>query len=422
MIYVFSDSHARSFAFLRGVVPVFVGPAGFNNFNTDANSKTFSLKTLDILDSLASNDVVLINFGSGLRHHDTDLECFGTYANDVVKRFCDFIDTLTDSFSGLVACVGPTPPISRDKYADKVIVEAKLVERVGVMLEAAIERVHYINFPSDAIVVDKGLRFLTNDQSFDSIHIDQYLAQNIVNDLPSVQVGFRNADHYLRYVSSIETPAGLVKIHGDITPSDLEVRKGSELYIPTLVKETALISDTLKKLFTDVSGVKRILFLNPAEGWPVVLAKEYWRSAEIDIIYTHADELKSERSFIFNLFGISANVLQLSETLDQGNKLSYDFIVFCESEYMNRKDKADLLKALLSHTDKLLFRSSNIDNDKKIVSRLTGSPVFLWAGEDQKCYLMVSTDSSDSVSRLESSLVFVRKTKLFFRRILRRFL
>ncbi|MDC0906597.1 hypothetical protein OAS81_04520 [Gammaproteobacteria bacterium] len=422
MIYVFSDSHARSFAFLRGVVPVFVGPAGFNNFNTDINSKTFNLKTLAVLEFLASNDVVLINFGSGLRHHDTDLEHFGTYANDVVKRFCDFINTITDSFSGLVVCTGPTPPGSREKYTDKVIVEAKLVERVGVMLEAALERVCYINFPSDAIAVDQGLRFLSNNQMFDSIHINQYLAQKIVNDLPSVQASFRNADQYLRYVSSIETPAGLVKIHGDITPSDLEVRKGSELFLPNLLKETALISDALEKLFIEGSGVKRILFLNPAEGWPVVLAKKYWRSAEIDITYTHSDELKSERSFIFNLSGLSANLLQLNQILDQGNKSSYDFIVFCESEYMNRKDKVDLLKALLRHTDKLLFRSSNIGNDKKSVSRLTGSPVSLWAGEDKKCYLQVSSDSSNRVLRLESNLVFVRKTKLFFRRYLSWFL
>ena len=63
------DSHSRSFSYNPYIVPIFIGPAAFNNFLTDKNADSVSNKCFSIIDKIPHNLIILTCFSGDPEHH-----------------------------------------------------------------------------------------------------------------------------------------------------------------------------------------------------------------------------------------------------------------------------------------------------------------------------------------------------------------
>jgi len=63
------DSHSRSFSYNSYIVPIFIGPAAFNNFLTDKNANSVGKKCLSIIDKIPHDIIILTCFSGDPEHH-----------------------------------------------------------------------------------------------------------------------------------------------------------------------------------------------------------------------------------------------------------------------------------------------------------------------------------------------------------------
>lgn len=417
MIIVLSDSHARSFAFIQNVLPVFIGAAGFNNFNNDKNSASYFAKVDSMLHAVEKEDLVVVNFGSGLRHHNLKNMDLKPLVDATVSRFSSLCEHIIQKTGCDLFIIPPIPPVLNGEPTDKQLVEARLVKEVTRHLsEDSATRV--VSLPEAFLVSVDGASYLRNEFSFDFIHIDQFVAASIVRSVTGKAAVRRDADSKLRYVAEYISSAGPIKVHGDLDESDLEMKAGSELDINRLAEKTRYFDGAVKKLSVYLGSTSTALVVNPGEGWPIEKLRKHLGIDTVEHSFSHSNALTQELGFLSKLFGFKSSFISVDKDLETDDE--YDLVILQEAEFMNRKDKALLIGRLLKLGRTLVIDSINRDADLKLIARVDSTVLPQIAHQlGERSLLLIDRDASPGVGAIRTARLEI-SIKHFIGKILRR--
>lgn len=365
--YVIGDSNVRSFAYDLHLIPLFIGPAAFNNFLSKKKSDHTKDKIKEVCKLLTKNDRLLLTF-SGDHYHVGELNDDGL--EKLIKAaslYCASVLEIRNSFDGELIVILPfAPTISRkDKIKHHKFYLSELVEQFDK------NKINYLN-PNKKITTEGTLR---EYYTMDFAHVSYKYIQHLLDDLESETEFAEINNKPWSYLYILNTKFGPIKIWGDHAKEDLKLGTFDVHYWHTYNQKTLLIKHFCKLINSflvnsiTVDLLKTIHIFDCKEGFVAFeLLKN--RATKIRIDATDSDEINIERAKILNKFYGYDN-LKLEKQIVSPSKIinNNDFIVSFERATWDNKYKKDFFDQAFKSSAVIFFLSYTVKNDSRLLKK-----------------------------------------------------
>ncbi len=246
-IIVIGDSHVRAFAFNENFIPLFIGPAAFNNFLTKKNADKVASKVIALIEQSLSIDSTYLFLFSGdvehVRRKSSEITAeIIVELEDSAIRYVEVLKSIAIRLNDKI-CVGLSLPGTNDLYNDiRMLYTNKFLSKLK-----GDSRIQVFDFNPDLIDQDG---FLINYYKADFAHISYRCVGPILDKL--VKGGLMKADQYNRRCDfewwasfNIGTEEGPFKIWGDTSRDALIVDDNEKLVLKHFHRRTAIITENV---------------------------------------------------------------------------------------------------------------------------------------------------------------------------------
>lgn len=411
-IYIVGDSHVRSFSYSNSFIPLFIGPAAFNNFLTESRTNHTVKKIMCISSKLSINDTLILMLGGGVRHFAKDASNTQKSVEQldlVVKNYIPSIRQIRDSFPGkLIVCLS-FPPVLNDNND----IECHQYYNAALGKELESEDVTFVDI-SNPISENK---LLKPKYTLDVLHVS-YLISPILLDaieLEGVNVySDKNNEYPWSYLYEIPTKdSGPYKIWGDCVKENLLLDK-NQIHIQFYQQKTLLIQcycRVISKLLMSEHGDTKLDLM-------VVECKDGLVNFELaeNIIFKNILGCDSSRlsicraKMLNSLYGyrnVEFNILcnEPSEVLTECH------IVICFERYnWTNPSKLIFFKEVKSKCEIFFFSSYNVKNDMNVLKK-SGFSTVLEIKRNQKIIAHGNLLLATNVKLSKNTIKTLRKIK-----------
>ena len=267
-IIIIGDSHVRSFGYCNDLLPLFIGPAAFNNFLTEESSNRVRAKILELLEPFSDDKINLLLFFNGDVEHvkrKSDGVCQSEFEilNKSVNRYFELIDHIRVYFKRVNLMISSVAPGFTEVYREY---QNHYNRQLNNYCE--LNGVSFINI-NDKITEDG---FVKYPYYSDFVHVSYRAVyeyhKGIKQFVPDLPVFID--DYKWSYIYELDTSKGPFKIWGGINKEDLEVRNYEKLPLSSFsVKSNALsksVTDIVNFINNKEEGLKYTV-LNCKEGF-----------------------------------------------------------------------------------------------------------------------------------------------------------
>jgi hypothetical protein len=366
-IYILGDSHIRAFSFANQIMPIFIGPAAFNNFLSERNALMVINKIDHLICSLESDLKELILIISGDVIHvsrksegkEKDL----IKLDAAIKRYSEFIDKFHVSYPNVKLVVGAVFPGCTDMYLQYELYYNERLQNICHNVA-----VPFINV-NTVITTDGKLDF---PFKADFAHVNYRVVKPFLELLSeNINANLEDRCYYndfrWEYVYNIETKVGPLKIWGDIYRDQLileeeqilllsEFQKRSLEYVSALTGIMDFVGDKLTLSSYTVGNCK--------EGF---LVFEIKKILDVDVNGFDLNLTRIERAEqlkkLYNL-----NSVQFCEYTSDNfefNKVIIDFEIY----RLNSDLKQILFNKYFENGDCCFIRSVSFKSDKRMLEK-----------------------------------------------------
>ena len=235
-IYVIGDSHIRAFSFEEQFIPLFIGPAAFNNFLTKQNADKITLKILELFkNNLDEKFNILLLFSGDVEHVIRKSSGYSQveidHLNESAFRYIHCISTLKEKLPNATICISAVLPGRTELYSKYQN------HYISILIKYCTKKnIPFIDINS-LITNDK--KIIRYPYKADFAHISYKVANLYLNELFEKKILLLNeplnvANYKWSHVYNIETSMGPFKIWGDVYKDQLIIREHEILSLDNL--------------------------------------------------------------------------------------------------------------------------------------------------------------------------------------------
>ena len=370
-IIVIGDSHVRSFSFNQNFIPMFIGPAAFNNFLTEKNTNTviskltelllrIKLKPIKVL-LLLSGDVIHVVRKSQGYSKEESIEL-----NNSAKRYLDCITRIREHFPHVTLSVSAVLPGREELYS---IYQDEYNKLLSDYCKS--EDIHFINI-NECITENK---LLTYPYQADFAHISYRAIRFYIKNLKEKNLLTSKASEYSdyqwAYTYEFQTDSGPFRIWGGLYRDQL-IKKEFEILplkeFPKLSNDLAASISKIAELCINRLGVREFTVANCREGFLAYILQKKLEDYEVKINGFDLDSLKIENVEFLKCFkatyDIDLKYVSLEHIISDEYEFDYKEAVLDYCQYKFKEPiKTKLLSSYSKYTKYLFLLSKYVDTD-----------------------------------------------------------
>jgi len=365
MIFSIGDSHIRSLSYNNSILPIFLGPAAFNNFTNPKNSESTKEKISFILKKVpAASEIVIWLSGDVQLYHNycSKKKNFNSAHKELMEYASNYLETILEleEFEHNLIIVGSV--CNTGFYQ-------KLTELYNNILEEGL-------IASNVTFVDPLKLINLNGKVFADINLDnfhisadfcQYLLKYLSNEnLAKPGIDFHQ-NYEFKYLYDIKENDYNYKIWGDCSYIDLKLN-GNETHLwDKYHQHTIFCINAIKYLFGQKYDSlkpnlkKKVLIFDAKEGFA---SFELLKIGFNDISVIEKDHHMHRFFSLINSIFYEAKVKAVSKV-----HKSYDFIINLEMHRYSLKAKIDLINTCSTSSKVFYYSSYNTNLEFEIIKK-----------------------------------------------------
>ena len=369
-ILVIGDSHVRAFSYNNHFIPLFIGPAAFNNFLTAETANHLKQKIAGLLSRVRDNHPkVLLLFSGDVEHTARKSAGYSGHEAQIIKesssRYCEVFGELTEQFHGVEIIISATLPGSKTIYKQY---QDLYNDHLRTFCQKANVKFLDVN---DEISDEIGL--LKYPYKADFAHISYRATRFFIQDLltkkvlqPSPQ-SFVN-DYQWEDVINIETHNGPYKIWGGIFRDELIIQDHEKLPLQNFQNRSKPTSDLLSEIIDFSSSYldcHDFTFANCAEGFLVFEAFYKNRDLALNGFDLNAHRIANARC-LGALAGTPGIHFEIGFEEIELKKIVIDF----HQSGFKEEIRKELLKTYLTQSSYLFLLTQNYKSDERLLRKV----------------------------------------------------
>lgn len=369
-IIVIGDSHVRAFSYSKHFIPLFIGPAVFNNFLTDKSATHINFKVTELLSRLNQKKAtVLFLFSGDVEHIIRNSKGQNPEEIDTLesasRRYVSFISDIAGKFQNIQFLVSAVLPGSSKLYKTY---QDLYNNHISAFCKE--KRILFMDI-NPSITDNSGL--LRYPYKADFAHINYrvpplYLKEATSQKILLEEIGSYVSDYQWRDVINIETGNGPYKIWGAISRDELIIPEYEKLPLQDFQNRSKPFSDlvsllvnfSLSQLYTSSFTIA-----NCAEGFLAFVANSSAPESNIN-----GFDLDSERVINANclkeLIGTTNLVFENGYHNIHFNEAVIDF----EQWRFKEEIRTKMLETYLEQSSYLFLLSQNIKSDQRLLEKV----------------------------------------------------
>lgn len=414
-LFIIGDSHVRAFGYNNAYVPLFIGPAAFNNFRTAKSAEVVTNKIVDLLINVKEDISLMLLFVGDVEHATRHVDTFSDkewlQLDESITRYQESIKILKEKFFNIKLIVSSVLPGRSEQYR-------KCQEHYNKKIKSfcSENNIHYIDV-NDRIVNPEG--FLVYPYKADFAHINYRVPEIYYRELISMSFFENDSTYYSDYkwshVYNIDTTYGPVKIWGDIYRDELIVNDYETISLDRLQKSSIQQTQSIKKIAEICSGTiheNEITIANCQEGF---LAFELMKINNFKINAWDFDLEKINNAKLLGTLGKNGKV-DFYTVSAQNKTFEFRKVVIDFEQYKFKEEvRLEILSEIKKQSAYLFMLSENVKSDTRILNKIGFEYIYELADDnynDKKLILASSTLLNGYQNILKKNNSEIKKTLL----------
>ena len=344
-ILVIGDSHVRAFAYDANFIPLFIGPAAFNNFLTDKSSNRVLSKILALFNGAKNTHLPLLIMLSG------DVEHIRRKYDNLTPKVREELEESSERYAACVMSLSKR--LDRDVYvgltlpgADSLYTQFRQIHTDKFLVEVEeCDSVKPIDF-NEKIADSQG--FLLDRYRADFVHISYHAIAPILSILNNKgllidQESELRSDFRWWTSVTIGTDYGPFKVWGDTHKDELILENCEKLVLKHAQRRSTTLSqnaNTLREVYKTEIENKGMTVANSKQGQLILGTIKHFGQGQVNG-FEYVEQNRSAAISLGQLFGLSLDEIVFPDpiSLPKLNGVIVDFNWW--------KTKRDLQDALI---------------------------------------------------------------------------